>query len=132
MGISDKSGFPVSVSLASASPHELSLVETAVADRLTRNAPVCLVGDKAYDSDRHDTLLQKAGITLIAPHKNNHRKIPTQDGRQLRRYRRRYRIERLFAWLKNYRRIIIRYEVKSINFLGFVHLAVLLILLRKY
>src|SRR6202790_25267 len=54
----------------------------------------------------------------------------TQDGRVLRRYRRRWKIERLFAWLHNYRRIVIRREYYPENFLGMVQLACAVILLR--
>jgi transposase len=46
----------------------------------------------------------------------------TQDGRPLRRYKRRWKVERLFAWLGNYRRLVVRYERNADNFLGFVHL----------
>jgi IS4 transposase len=60
-----------------------------------------------------------------------HRSKPvTQDGRVLRRYRRRWKIERLFAWLHNYRRIVIRWEYYPENFLGMVQLACTVILLR--
>ncbi|HEX3033613.1 MAG TPA: transposase, partial [Thermodesulfobacteriota bacterium] len=59
-------------------------------------------------------------------------KAPTQDGRALRRYMRRWKVERLFAWLQNYRRLIVRHDYKRENFLGFVHLACILILLKSY
>jgi hypothetical protein len=65
---------------------------------------------------------------LIAPHRRN-RTRRTQDGRPLRRYRRRWKMERLFAWLQNYRRIVVRYERYPENFLGMLHLACWLILL---
>lgn len=42
-------------------------------------------------------------VELIAPHRRT-RKQRTQDGRPLRRYRRRWKVERLFAWLQNFRR----------------------------
>jgi transposase len=67
---------------------------------------------------------------LIAPHRSNRSKPPTQDRRVLRRYRRRWKIERLWAWLKQYRRLGTRWEVHAVNFLGMVQLACALILLR--
>jgi transposase len=92
-----------------------------------------MIGDKAYDSDPLDKQLQTAfGIELIAPHKANRKRAKTQDGRKLRRYKRRWKIERLFAWLQNFRRIVVRYEYHDENYLGFVHLACMLILLRTY
>jgi transposase len=66
---------------------------------------------------------------MISPNRCN-RKQKTQDGRPLRSYRRRWKVERIFAWLQNYRRLVTRWEYKIENFLGFVHLACLLMLLR--
>jgi transposase len=94
--------------------------------------PEKLIGDKAYDSDPLDEELARSGIELIAPHKRNRKKQKTQDGRKLRRYKRRWKVERFFAWIQNYRRIVVRYEYHPDNFLGFVHLACILILLKSY
>jgi len=47
-----------------------------------------------------------------------------------RRYRRRWKIERLFAWFQNFRRLVVRYERFAENFLGMRHLACCVILLR--
>jgi transposase len=99
-------------------------------ERFVADVPECLIGDKAYDSDRLDAeLLQKFGTEMIAPNKQN-RRIPTQDGRPLRRYARRWKIERLFAWLFNFRRLVVRYEYHAENFQGFLHLGAVVILLR--
>ena len=86
-------------------------------------------GDAAYESDQLDAELAQRGIELIAPHRRD-RKRKTQDGRPLRRYRRRWKVERLFAWLQNYRRVVVRYERHAENFLGMLHLACCLILQR--
>jgi len=90
-----------------------------------------LIGDAAYDSDALDRHLADCGIELIAPHKGNRVNL-TQDGRSLRRYRRRWKVERLFAWLQNFRRLVTRYERRAANFAGFLHLACLIILLRAF
>lgn len=90
-----------------------------------------MIGDKAFDSDRLDRrLAEERGIELIAPHRTNRRRTTTQDGRPLRRYRRRWRVERLHAWLQNFRRLVTRYEYHAENFLGFVQLGCIVILLR--
>jgi transposase len=89
-----------------------------------------LIGDKAYDSDALDAELAAWGIELIAPHRANRVRPQTQDGRPLRRYHRRWKMERLMAWLQNYRRVLVRWEYHLENFLGFVQLACVLILLR--
>lgn len=88
-------------------------------ERFVAEVPERLIGDKACDSDRLDErLLAHYGIELIAPNRIN-RRVPTQDGRPLRRYRRRWKIERLFAWLFNFRRLMVRYEYHAENFQGF-------------
>lgn len=90
-----------------------------------------MIGDKAYDSDVLDARLAvERGIELIAPHRRNRQRPRTQDGRPLRRYRRRWRVERLNAWLQNFRRLVTRYEYHAENFLGFVQLGCIVILLR--
>ena len=96
-------------------------------------APDRLIGDKAYDSDPlAERLWEERGIELIAPHRRNRTRPPTQDGRPLRRYKRRWKVERLFAWLHNFRRLITRHERHSENFLAFVQLGCVCILLRRF
>ena len=116
--------------MESASPHEVTLVDKTLDARFIKQVPERLIGDQAYDSDALDERLEAKGIELIAPNRTNRRRR-TQDGRQLRRYCRRWKIERLFAWLHNYRRIVTRWERLAENFLGFVKLACILILLRR-
>lgn len=131
MAVADGAGLPLAVSIASASPHEVTLVEATLDACFAPDIPERLIGDKAYDSDALDTRLQaERGLVLIAPHRSNRRRAPTQDGRPLRRYRRRWRIERLHAWLQNFRRLVTRYEYHAENFLGFVQLGCIVILLR--
>ena len=133
MAIADTAGLPVAAHVESASPHELKLVEATIDSGFTEYAPDKLIGDKAYDSDKLDQeLSDDRGIELIAPHKKNPKKPRTQDGRKLRRYRRRWKVERLFAWLQNYRRLVVRYEYHADNFLGLVHLGCAIILLRFF
>jgi transposase len=91
-----------------------------------------VIGDKAYDSDKLDReVIEKLGTRIIAPQRAGRTRPKTQDGRELRRYRRRWKIERVFAWLLQFRRIVTRWEFHADNFLGFVHLGCLVILLRQ-
>ena len=131
MAVADSSGFPFAVHIASAAPHEVTLVRETLQCCFLQARPKRLIGDRAYDSDPLDRELQQNGIEVISPHKQNRVKPKTQDGRPLRRYVKRWRIERLFAWLHNFRRLVVRYEYHAENFLGFVHLACIIILLRK-
>jgi hypothetical protein len=132
MAVADGSSLPVAVYTESASPHEVTLVRKTLVERFTDEKPERLVGDKAYDCDLLDAELEALDIEMIAPHKSNRQKAQTQDGRKLRRYRRRWKIERLFARLQNFRRILVGYEYHDATYLGFVHLGCILILLRAY
>jgi transposase len=131
VAIADSHGLPFAVHVASASPHETKLVEPTLEHRFLKQTPECMIGDRAYDSDPLDQRIQERyGVQLIAPHKFVRVAPATQDGRRLRRYRRRWKIERLFAWLHNFRRTVIRWEYYPENFLGMVQLACAVILLR--
>ena len=131
MAICDRHGLPLAVHVASASPYEPHLVAATLDARFLRELPVRLIGDRGYDSDPLDTTLREQyGIEMIAAHRRG-RLVRTQDGRPLRRTRRRWKIERLFAWLHNSRRIVTRWEYHVENFLGMIHLACARILLRN-
>ena len=110
----------------------MRLVEQTLENRFIPETPQRLIGDRAYDSDPLDARLRALGIDLIAPHRSNRKKAKTQDGRLLRRYQKRWKVERLFAWLQNYRRILVRFERYLENYLGFVQLGCVVILLRRY
>ena len=130
MAIADRHGLPLAVRVTSASPHESKLVEDTLRQRHVAAVPERMIGDRAYDSDPLDERLRREpGVELIAPNRKKKRQR-TQDGRPLRRYLRRWKIERLFAWLKNFRRLTSRWERYAVNFLGMVQLGCALILLR--
>ena len=129
MAIADRNGLPISATIASGERNEVRLVEQTLEDRFTEAKPERLVGDRAYDSAKLEAQLEEEGIELICPVRRNHY-TRRQDGRPLRRYKRRWKVERLFAWLLRFRRISTRFERHAENFQGFLHLACIVILLR--
>jgi transposase len=96
-----------------------------------KSKPTRVIADKGYDADWLRWRLRHRGIELICPHRRGRRKPPLQDGRALRRYRRRWIVERTFAWLGNYRRLVVRWEHKLVMYQAFFHVACLLITLRQ-
>ena len=110
MAIVDRHGLPLSVSTHAANHHEVTLVQLSFDFYLLETKPDKLIGDKAYDSDPLDEVLKAQGIEMIAPHKKNRKKRKAQDGRRLRRYERRWLVERFFAWVQWQRRLLIRWE----------------------
>jgi|SRR5208283_233263 len=132
MGIVDRNGLPIAVCTHAANHHEVTLVQLTVDFYMIEAKPEKLIGDKAYDSDDLDDDLGKQGIDMITPHKINRQKKPIQDGRKLRRYQRRWLVERFFAWLQWHRRLLIRCEYYADNLLGFVQLASICVLLKRF
>lgn len=130
MAVVDGGGLPLGVTIESASPSEVRLAEDPIRAIPGNKLPKRLIGDKAYDSDPlASRLWNRYEIELIAPNRSN-RKVRTQDGRPLRRYKRRWKVERFFAWLGHFRRLPVRYERHASNYLGFLRLACVVILLR--
>ena len=132
MAIVDRHGLPLSVRTHAANHHEVRLVQLCFDFYMIEAKPENLIGDRAYDSDALDEDLRHEGINMIAPHRSNRVKAPTQDRRKLRRYARRWLVERFFAWIQWRRRLLVRCEFYPQNFLGFVQLACLLILFRQF
>lgn len=132
MGIVDRNGLPLAVCTHAANHHEVTLVQLTFEFYMIEAKPEKLIGDKAYDSDRLDAELREEGVQLIAPHRTNRQLAKTQDGRSLRRYKRRWLVERFWSWLQWHRRLVIRWEYYAENFLGFVQLASICILLKRF
>lgn len=132
MVIVDAHGLPLAVHEASASPHEITLVEATVADSVTMGRIRRLIGDRAYDSDPHAEKLKAQGIELIAPHREGRKKPATQDGRILQQYKRRWKVERFFAWLNRFKRVTSCWDRCADCYTAFMHLACAMILSRKY
>jgi transposase len=140
MVVVDGQGIPLGKQLYSASPNEVRLAqETLASVRVSRRhrggrprqKVRRVIADRAYDSDPLREQLAAQGIELIAPHRWNRSKPRTQDGRALRRYRRRWKIERTFAWLGNFRRLVVRYDRSDSIYEAFFHIACFMITLRR-
>ena len=128
----DARGLPVAIDTASAGVHESQLVQQLFGFMLTAEAPERVIGDKAYDSDGLDAELDAQGVEMIAPHRSNRKaKHKTQDGRALRRYRRRWTVERTISWIQHFRRLCIRWEKSTVLFQGFLHLGCAFLLLKE-
>ena len=126
--------------LASATPAEVTLLEATLDDttvpphdrRRKYPIPKRLIADRAYDSDLHRIHLARRGIELVCPHRKNRVRPPLQDGRPLRRYRRRWKIERTIAWLGNFRRLVVRWDRDITVYRAFFHVACILITIRQF
>jgi len=132
--VADGQGLPVACRIASARPAEVTLARGTL-DKVRRpkaKRVIPVVADRAYDSDTLRHQLRSSGWDLVCPHRRGRVRRPTQDGRKLRRYRRRWKIERTFSWLGSYRRLLVRHEFYSFVFAAFIKLACLLILVKRF
>ncbi len=96
-----------------------------------RKNPRRIIADKGYDSDPLRERLKRRGIELICPYRKNNSHRKHHDGRKMRRYKRRWKVERSFAWLGNFRRLIVRHENLITVYRAFFHVACLMIVLRQ-
>jgi len=126
--VTDANGIPLGTTIAAANRSETDLLEIAIDDipvELPDKIP--LVADRGYDCDPLRDRLAEQGIDLISPHRRNRKKPSRNDGRKMRRYARRYKIERTNSWLHSFRRIANRWERYSFMYHGFVRLACIII-----
>ena len=128
----DGAGTPLGASIANARRNEVLLIEELLDRQLLAPRPQRLIYDRAADSDGLRNRLAVRGIELICPHRRGRKRPKTQDGRKLRRYRRRWKIERSISWLGAFRRLLVRHEYYAHLFFGFLQLACLYTVLRRF
>ncbi|AQT69604.1 Transposase [Anaerohalosphaera lusitana] len=140
MVVVDGQGVPLGAHLDSASPSEIKLLEPTIEKIAVprrgrgrpRKNPTRIVADKGYDSDPLRERLARRNIELICPYRKNNKQKKYHDGRKMRRYKRRWTVERTFAWLGNFRRLVVRYEREIKMYQAFFHIACLIITLRQF
>ena len=132
MVLVDGRGTPIGLHVDSASPSEMKLaLPTIKTIKIAGCKPGQLIADKGYDSNAVRKDLVKEGIEPIIPARSNNKKATHQDGRKLRKYRKRWIVERTNAWIQNHRRLVVRYERSADIYTGLVHMACALIALRR-
>jgi len=138
MSLVDGQGLRLGVQLESASPGEAMLAEATLGQVRVprprgrpRQKPMRSIADRGYDSDPLCERLKKRGIELIVPYRKNNKQRRHEDGRKLRRYKRRGIVERTNAWLGQFRRLLVRHEHRLTTYRAFFYLAGLWISLRR-
>lgn len=139
MVVVDGQGVPLGNYLDSASPSEVTLLEKTLNNICVprkgrgrpRKKPKRLIADKGYDSDPLRKRLKHRGIDLICPYRSNNKGQKYYDGRKLRRYKRRWKVEWAFSWLGNNRRLVVRWDRDITVYNAFFHIACMVITLRR-
>jgi IS5 family transposase len=129
----DATGLPLGMATASADVSEQALLMPALNDvplAVPEGTPV--IADKGHDSDRLRDELRAEGFEPIIPHRRNRVKASQNDGRRLRRYRRRWLVERTNAWLHCYRGLAVRWSHYYFMYAGLVYLSFIHMALQRF
>jgi transposase len=129
----DARGLPLGTVVAAANPAETQLAEPALDDVPVRvPTGTAVVADKGHDSDELRDRLGQRRLRLLSPHRRGRQRPSRNDGCRMRRYRRRYVIERTNAWLHYDRRLAHRWEYYTFMYKGFLRLACILLAFARF
>ena len=142
MLVIEGNGLPLGFHLNSATTAEVRLAE-ATLDTISvphsrgrpRQRPRKLVADRAYDSSAFRATLRRRGIGMCIPPKRRPARWRPKRGRPVvartEEYRCRYKVERSFAWLGNFRRLLIRWEHLFSVYRSFFAVTVMMLCVRR-
>ena len=129
----DASGLPLGLATAGANVSEQDLLKPALEDVPVEVPPgTPVITDKGHDSDPLRDDLEADGYQPIIPHRRNRVKPTRNDGRRLRRYRHRWKVERTNAWLHCYRGVATRWSYYSFMYVGLVYLSFIHMALQRF
>jgi transposase len=142
MLVVDSHGLPLGFHLDSANWAEVRLAEQTLATIRVRRSrgrpkqrPAKLVADRGYDSKGFRQALRRLGIRMCIPPKSRPASWRAKRGRPViarkEEYRQRYTVERSFAWLGNFRRLLIRWERLFTIYHSWFTLALVVLCLRR-
>lgn len=130
MAMAEANGLPIALPTEAASPAKGTLVGARFESVHVEEKPFHVVADEAYNSDSFRKSMAEEDMILLASHRCGRARSASHDGRSMRRYKKRWRIERMFAWLQNFRRFVVRFEYHAENFHAIVQLGAAIVLLR--
>ena len=142
MLVADGNGIPIGFHLDSASPAEVKLAASTLQTVRVRSRngqvktrPQQLLADRAYDSRAFRASLRKRGIKVCIPPRRRPKNWRKKRGRPVtadrETYKQRFKVERSFSWIGNYRRLLIRWEHHFSVYRGFCFFALALICLDR-
>ena len=124
---------PVGLAVAGANRHDMKLVretlESLVGERPEASAaqPQGMCMDKGYDYEEVRATLEEFGFTAhIRSRGEEAQELKAEAGRRARRWV----VERTHSWMNRFRRVLIRWDHKPANYIGFLHFACALIAFR--
>jgi transposase len=99
--------------------HDCTEAESLLEDKSPEN----VIADKGYDSDSIRGCIQRSGAKVVIPPRTCRKTMIAYDAHV---YKERHLIENFFQFIKRYRRIGTRYEMKAQNYAGMVIIACIL------
>lgn len=127
----DGSGIPLALTIRSAQQSEMKLALEVV--DLSPKRPRRVVADRGYDWQILRSELRSRKITPYIPKRQGwkHKITHEMSDRLIYWYKKRWVVERTFAWLQNYRKLTVRWERSLITYTGLIHLALVMLVLGK-
>ena len=130
----EAAGVPVGLAVAGANRHDMKLVRETIRSipirrpRPTRKRPQGMCLDKGYDYKEVRLLLKRFGFTDHI----SRRGVQAQLVNKRKRFKaRRWVVERSHSWMNRFRRILVRWEKKSENYVALLHLSLALIAFKS-
>jgi putative transposase len=124
---------PLAVVVAGANRHDMKLVRATLEQIVvarpapTAEQPPGLCLDKGYDYDEVRATVAEFGFTAhIRSRGEEAQELQREAGARARRWV----VERAHSWLNRFRRLLIRWDKKAENYLGFLHFACALLAFR--
>ena len=118
----DALGNPVRLILTGGQAHDMSQAEALIRDIPTEH----VIADKGYDSDAFVRTIEAGGAKAVIPSRSN-RLVPRELDVHM--HKERNQVERLFARLKQCRRVATRSEKTARNYLACCPLASIMVVL---
>jgi putative transposase len=126
--LTDQLGIPVSVVITSANTHDMKAttdtLDSVVVKRPLKKQNLCL--DKGYDYPEIERESIKRRYIPHIRHRGENKELI-----KLRYSARRWVVERTNSWHNKFRKLLVRYEKKSENYLALVSLACCIIVYRR-
>jgi transposase len=116
----DAAGRPLAFALLPGQAAELGVAPALLAAVVALGVVLRVICDQAYSSAAWRALIAARGAEPVVPAHPTHKKAPPHDPVA---YRRRHKIENLWARLKEWRAVATRYDKTAASYLGELHLA---------
>lgn len=127
-----KNGIPIALSIVPANVHDINIVEDTISNSIIKLNNTSIGADKGYISKKlKDKLKIDKNIEFITEYKKNNKNTENKN-KNISFLKNRYIIENFFAWLKNNKKIQLRYDKYIHNYTQNNYLSFGLVVQNKF